>query len=123
MSLSPSGKILATGESGEQSDIIVWDIPFRKMAFRFSEHNGGINTLEVSHDDRLLFSCGNPSKDKKMIIWDLFTGNIVTSGTMNAPVKAVAWGGMIKDIKKRDTGAYMLVTAGDRKLTLWSIDP
>ena len=123
MALSNSGKVLVTGECGYDSDIIVWDIPYRKMAYRFSEHTGGIEQLAISHDDRLLISAGNPNKDKKMIIWDLYTGNIVTSSIFASSITAVSWGGMAKDIKRRDTNKYQLVTASDRRLALWIIDP
>ena len=93
------------------------------MVYRFSEHDGGIDQLAISHDDRLLVTIGNVT-DKKMVVWDLFTGKLVATVTAHPlPVSAVAWGGMVKDVKKRDTDKYLLVTAGNRKLIVWALDP
>jgi hypothetical protein len=62
--------------------------------------------VEFSHDDKLLFSCGN-SLDKKIFIWNTANGYIVGSHAMIPEViTCIKWGGFEKDIKGRDTQKY-----------------
>ena len=35
----------------------------------------------------------------------------------------VAWGGLKKDIKRRDTKEYLLATASNQQIFLWALDP
>eukprot|EP00953_Heterococcus_sp_UTEX-ZZ885_P018159 10142-Heterococcus_DN1.PRE.3 len=48
---------------------------------------------------------------------------IVQQHACPAPVQYMAWGGMVRDVKRRDTRCYQLATAGDKKVMLWSLDP
>lgn len=61
------------GQKGDNSDVIIWDYEFRKPKFRLSEHDYIVVCVEFSHDEKLLFSCGN-SMDKKIFIWDTSNG-------------------------------------------------
>ena len=40
-----------------------------------------------------------------------------------SPTVCVAWGGFVKDVKRRDTQDYLFCTAGGKKLSLWSLNP
>ena len=81
IAISPDGKQIASGQRGDNSDVIIWDFEFRKQKFLLSEHDFEIGSLDFSQDSRLLFSCGNPI-DKKMFIWDTYNGFIVGSAMM-----------------------------------------
>lgn len=66
------GTFIASGQTGEHSDVVVWDTQSLQLLFRFQEHDYGIAELEFSDDERLLISAGLPL-DNRMYIWDLAT--------------------------------------------------
>jgi WD40 repeat protein len=76
--MSNRGHIIATGQRGDNADIVIWDFAAKKAAFRLSEHDHEVAVLDFSHDDKLLVSAGN-QLDGKMFIWDTASGNIVSS--------------------------------------------
>ena len=122
LAMSPDGRLLASGQHGENSDVIVWDFVAKRLLFRLSEHDHGIKAVAFSHDSRLLATVGVAS-DGKMFAWEMSKGYIVASCTAEpAPVDAIAWGGMVKDVKRRDTAAYLLATTGSKQIRLWSLD-
>ena len=120
--LSPSGRYIASGERGRDADVVVWDFETKEMLYRLSEHDHGVAGLAFSHDERLLATVGC-SDDKRLFVWDLKTGGIVASEKADADTTVVSWGGMFKDIKRRDTETYQFVTAGKRQLQRWLLDP
>lgn len=89
---------------------MIWDYETKRAIFRLSEHDNAVQCLEFTHDDRILISVGS-SHDGKMFLWDTATGYIISSKvvsptlTAESPV-AVCSGGMIKDVKLRDTNQY-----------------
>ena len=110
MALSPSARLLATGERGFDSDVCVWDLESGRVVHRFSEHDHGIMALAFSDDDRLLATVG-AIDDGLVIIWDLATGAQVTRLRAEpAPTLCVAWGGFVKDIKGRNLALYQFAT-------------
>jgi len=124
LTMSKSGRYLASGQYGENADVLVWDFHSKKLLYRFAEHDFGIQCLAFSDDEMLLSTVGDGMEDKRMFIWDLRTGNIVTS-TFASPSKTtcVTWGRFVKDIKRRETSIYQLATAGEKGVVLWSLDP
>ena len=85
IALSHNGKLLASGQKGENSDIFVWDYDSGNILYTLSEHDYEVSCLAFSNDDRLLFSCGN-IQDKRSFIWDMKTGNIVLNLTPMFPM-------------------------------------
>jgi WD40 repeat protein len=73
IALSYSGDLIATGQKGENSDVLVWDFNLRKRKFMLSEHDYEVTCLAFSKDEKLLFSCGN-IYDKNIFIWDMANG-------------------------------------------------
>ncbi|CAM9354076.1 unnamed protein product, partial [Ectocarpus sp. 4 AP-2014] len=121
--LSLSSRYIASGQGGHNSDVIVWSFQDRALLFRLAEHDHGVAFVDFSHDDRLLLSGGVP-EDRKILIWDMSNGCIVSIVQHDpAPTTIAAWGGMVRDIKRRATRNYMLATAGNKKIVLWSLDP
>ena len=51
--------MLASGQRGDNSDVVVWNFENKKAIFRLSEHDHEVTHVDFSHDDRLLISCGN----------------------------------------------------------------
>lgn len=66
---------------------------------RLAEHDHGIAAVAFSHDDLLLATAGY-AEDRKLIIWDVSTGHIVTSVTQQpCPTTVLVWAGFVRDIK------------------------
>ena len=122
MTLSNNGKMLATGQKGDNSDILVWDYEEKKVIFKLSEHDYEISCLKFSHDDKFLFSCGN-IQDKRLFIWDMKNGYIVANcPCYPLPTFDVAWGGFVRDGRGNNTNNYQLATCGKNVVALWNLD-
>jgi WD40 repeat protein len=123
LALSHNGKLLASGQKGVNSDIIVWNYQTRTKIYNLSEHDYAVTFLSFSKDDKLLYSNGS-IQDKKIFVWDMETGNIVANHPLfPAPTNCISWGGMIKDNRGQSTDNYLYASCGDSKLVLWSLDP
>jgi WD40 repeat protein len=127
LALSASGKMIASGQKGDNSDIILWDYDNKKAIFRLSEHDAEVACINFSNDDNLLISSGS-QLDGKMFIWNTQNGYIVTSMNLlptilsEAP-NCICFGGFVKDVKLRPTGSYQFATSGNKKLMIWSLAP
>ena len=127
MAIANQGHLIASGQKGDNADIVMWDYASKRAIFRLSEHDFEVSLLEFSHDDRLLISIGN-QLDGKLFIWDTANGFIVSKISLiptiytEAP-KCVKWGGFQKDIKLRNTSKYQFAMSGAKKLNIWSLDP
>lgn len=118
VAVSADGFLLASGQRGYNSDVIVWDLNTRSVKYRLSEHDNEIKCLDFSHDSRLLCTCGSAT-DGKMFIWDMATGYIVASvGLAPSPTLCVKFGGWRKDVKGRPIDKYQLATAGDKRIVV-----
>lgn len=124
LALSRSGKFLASGQVGENADVVVWDFDARKVIYRLQEHDHGIKGLAFSPDERLLFTVGTVP-DFGLMAWDMSTGAIVSSMTLagNMQVIAIAAGGFERDIKRRPTHRYLFAVSIQGTLLLWTLDP
>ena len=78
IAVSHNGKLLASGQQGDNSDIVIWDYETKRPLFRLSEHDYSVTNLAFSEDDNLLLSTGN-QLDGKMFIWNTSNGHIVSS--------------------------------------------
>jgi cilia- and flagella-associated protein 52 len=119
LAVSPCGKIIASGQTGENADILVWDFATRKLMYRFSEHYRGLLQVAFSHDSRFLVSVGI---DDRLYIWDLQTGCIVTS-TRIANHVSIVWGVRARDIKGRATKSYVLASTDGTNVRFHVLDP
>jgi len=78
LAVSPSGRFAASGESGKDSDVIVWDLHSLSLLYRLSEHDHGVHHVSFSHDEKLLLSVSGVQDDGgKLIVWDVSSGMIV----------------------------------------------
>ena len=69
ISMSNNGNLIASGQGGDNSDVVIWDFNSKRAMYRLSEHDYAVANLCFSHDDRLLISAGN-SLDGKLFIWN-----------------------------------------------------
>ena len=64
----------AAASSGDDFDIILWDLAAREMRMKLEGHKGQVNALAVSQDGRLLASA---SWDGSVGLWDVATGRLL----------------------------------------------
>jgi hypothetical protein len=57
--MCPNGSMLATGQKGKNSDVVIWDTQQLSQKFRFQEHDIEVCALGFSADNKLLASVGN----------------------------------------------------------------
>lgn len=119
INMSPKGRMIASGESGRDADVIVWNYEKKDLLFKLSEHNGTITAIAFSRDERLL---ATSAEDDRLIIWDMATGNVVTHKRINRACLA-HWGGRVPDHKGRPTQIFFLATSGPKGVELHEIDP
>ena len=127
MALSYNGNLVASGQRGENSDVVLWDFHQKKAIFRLSEHDFEVTLLAFSYDDKLLLSCGN-TLDGKLFIWNTTNGHIVSSlmiipSVFSEAPRCLIWGGFAKDYKQRNTTDYQFAIAGTNKMTMWQLNP
>lgn len=102
--------MLASGQRGENSDIVLWDFNEYKAIFRLSEHDHEVTAVSFSYDDKLLLSCGN-TLDGKLFIWNTKNGHIVSSlaiipSSFKEAPRCLTWGGYAKDQFGAATTSY-----------------
>lgn len=123
VAVSNSGQLLASGQRGNEANAHVWDFERKEVLYTLEEHDGQVQALAFSHDERILASIGS-SEDHKLILWDMSTGAVIASSCkLPTGTLCVCWGGFIRDIKRRDTDRYLLCTAGSDGLLMWELDP
>jgi WD40 repeat protein len=49
--ISPSGRWIASGQQGAESDVIVWSYETKDIKYRLEEHQFGIDAVMFSRDD------------------------------------------------------------------------
>lgn len=124
LKVSRSGNLIASGQRGSHSDVIVWDYATRRKIYKFEEHDHMIQDLAFSDDGKILASIGN-SDDGNLIFWDTSNGCIISSAARLPPgTTCITFAGFIRDIKRRDTSHYQLITGGrDGVISVWDVDP
>ena len=129
LDVSASGRLIASGQVGENADVVVWEYsaaddggpPEGRELYRLQEHDTGILFVYFSADERFLLTIG---KDKKMVVWDMHSGCIVAkTGALKQAPMCACWGGRARDIKGRETTRFQLATGGEAQLTYWVLDP
>eukprot|EP00310_Coccolithus_braarudii_P018945 CAMPEP_0183338038 /NCGR_PEP_ID=MMETSP0164_2-20130417/5470_1 /TAXON_ID=221442 /ORGANISM="Coccolithus pelagicus ssp braarudi, Strain PLY182g" /LENGTH=636 /DNA_ID=CAMNT_0025507819 /DNA_START=39 /DNA_END=1949 /DNA_ORIENTATION=+ len=121
LTLSPSGRLAVSGQHGDNSDAIVWDVANNQALYRLQEHDHGVAIVGFDVDERFLLTVG-VRLDAKLVVWDMDTGMIVVTCFLQKPVTCATWGGRKKDIKGRDTVNMQVATGGEGILTLWTLD-
>ena len=63
--VSPSGRYIASGQRGENADVIVWDFEEKRLLYRMQSHDAGVAVVAFSHDEKLLLSVGVTPGDNR----------------------------------------------------------
>jgi WD40 repeat protein len=122
VAVARQGHLIASGQQGQNADVILWDVDSRKPRFRWQEHDFGVACLTFTRDDSLLLTVGNVF-DKRVFVWDCMTGLIVAwHATVPDPTTAVVEAGYVKDIKRRELAQHQFVMLGGGQLHVWQVD-
>jgi len=122
VAVSQRGHLCATGQQGKNADVILWSFDQRKQVFCFQEQDHGIDCLTFSHDDRYLMTCGDVV-DGRAFIYDTESCLIIAwASVAPKPTISICAGGMVKDIKRRDTHEHQFAGCGGKTISIWHLD-
>ncbi|CAK0842330.1 unnamed protein product [Prorocentrum cordatum] len=122
MAISHDGRLCATGQQGQNADVILWDLKIKQQMSCFQEQDHGIDALCFSHDDRLLFSCGD-IVDQRVLVYDTSSGLIIAHSQLcPKPTLSMVSGGFVRDIKRRETHEYLAAACGGKSIAMWHLD-
>eukprot|EP00913_Durusdinium_trenchii_P029685 g27823.t1 len=125
LAVSHNGQMFATGQQGDNADVILWSFEGKTQlsCFQDSTQDHGIDALAFSHDDRFLISCGD-IVDQRVFVYDTNSCLIVAWAALTPkPTLCVLGGGMVRDIKRRDTHEYQYAACGGKNICMWHLDP
>jgi len=116
MSLSPSGRYLASGQVtylGFQADVIVWDLETLEIVHRLRLHKVRVEDLAFSCNDKWLASIG-VQDDNSLVVWNLETGKAVCG----SPAASDA----CHTVKFCRHDEFTIITAGKLNMRVWNFD-
>jgi WD40 repeat protein len=122
VAVSDSGRLCATGQQGKNADVILWSLDTKKQVCCFQEQDNGIDCVTFSHDERFLISCGD-AVDGRVFVYDTSSCLIIAWANLTPkPTISICAGGMVKDIKRRDTHEHQFAACGGMVLSIWHLD-
>ncbi|VDP79555.1 unnamed protein product [Echinostoma caproni] len=109
---SPDGKFIATGESGHQPMVRLWNVADGTQLAEFAGHHFRVVAVRFSPSARYLVSLGSP-EDNTLYVWDRASGQRLASAKITNKVNGVAFS---------PTGQFF-VTVGVRHVRYWYLEP
>ncbi|MCP4259373.1 MAG: hypothetical protein GY774_17960 [Planctomycetes bacterium] len=108
LAFSSDSKTIAVGGNEE---ITIYDASTNKAVRTWKAHNGKVNAVAFSHDDKVLAS---GSSDKSVKLWDAKTGKLVnTIDVHRSQVYAVTFS---------PDGKRLVTTSRDKTARLWNVE-
>ncbi|KRX84257.1 Mitogen-activated protein kinase-binding protein 1, partial [Trichinella sp. T6] len=111
LAFSPDDRFLATGESGHDPPVRVWDLLENRLIAEFSGHRFGISCVCFSPNMKHLVSVGN-QHDMVVNVWNWKSNTKVASNKIASKVMAISYS---------ENGDYF-VTAGVRHVKFWYLE-
>lgn len=111
VAFSPCGRYLATGETGHQPSVRVWDTQERTQVGEFQGHKYGCSCVAFSPTQKYVVSVGS-QHDMIVNVWDWRGGVKVASNKFSSKVKAISFA---------ENGSYF-VTVGNRHVKFWYLE-
>nr|CAH8841744.1 unnamed protein product [Trichobilharzia regenti] len=108
---SSDGKYLATGESGHQPMVRLWNVSERCQLAEFGGHHFRVAAVRFSPNDQYLVSIGS-QEDHTLYVWDRQSGQRVASAKVTNRIYGVAFS---------PTGQFF-VTVGVRYVRFWYLE-
>lgn len=109
-SLSPSGKMLATGSYDRQ--VMLWDVSGEtpQPIHTFTGHNGAVYDLDFSPDGSVLATA---SADQTVKLWN--TESLSRLDTLGQPE------GEMRSVRITSDGRFVIAGGGDRQIRKWKL--
>ncbi|XP_058791457.1 cilia- and flagella-associated protein 52 [Phymastichus coffea] len=120
MCISACGKFVASGQinhQGFKTTVIIWDYHARKLHASHEIHKVRVEDLCFSCEGSYLVSLGGKD-DGNVVIWDVRKGDAVCGSFASTEIAGNAYALCRANLRDR-----CFVTAGDRTLKLWRVDP
>ncbi|CAH8484024.1 unnamed protein product [Schistosoma turkestanicum] len=111
MDFSSDGKYLATGESGHQPMVRLWNVLDHCQLSEFGGHHFRVVAVRFSPNDQYLVSVGS-QEDHTLYVWDRQSGQRVASAKVTNRIYGVAFS---------PTGQFF-VTVGVRYVRFWYLE-
>uniref|UniRef100_A0A3Q0KPB6 Putative wd40 protein n=1 Tax=Schistosoma mansoni TaxID=6183 RepID=A0A3Q0KPB6_SCHMA len=108
---SSDGKYLATGESGHQPMVRLWNVSDHCQLAEFGGHHFRVAAVRFSPNDQYLVSVGS-QEDHTLYVWDRHSGQRVASAKVTSRIYGVAFS---------PTGQFF-VTVGVRYVRFWYLE-
>jgi WD40 repeat protein len=114
VAFAPDGATLATGTGGPNGHagaVRLWDVATGKEIRPFAAHPGGVTTIAVSRDGKLVATCS--SSDKAVRLWD------VASGRELRRLEGHETG--VDEVQFSPDGKLLASTAWDQPVFIWDV--
>lgn len=113
LTLSSKGTYIASGQRGDNANVVVWNFLTGNPIYIFEEHDRHVQDVAFSLDERILASLGCKDDDK-LIFWDMSNGSIIASShKLPTGTICLKHGGYMKD-----TRSYLLGSGRRRSAAL-----
>ncbi|SPR01188.1 unnamed protein product (mitochondrion) [Plasmodiophora brassicae] len=123
LAMSPSGRLLASGQMGEQSPlsssapVCLWNVQTGALVTRFGHRSLRLRALAFSDDERWL-ACAT---DNALALWEIATGDLVTCPQRQA-ITAMAFGAPVPCPKARRNPSYLVYSCVDSAALIHRFD-
>lgn len=108
LALDPAGRFLLSAETGQDSDVCIWDLQDEQLVHRFAEHDFGVSSVSYSQDG--LFYCSHGSHDAFIFICEAASNDIVAKRIVDGfTFSRILFGGRICDARGRKLAKYSLL--------------
>ena len=108
LAFSSDSKTIAVGGNGM---ITIYDTSTNKAVRTWKAHNGNVNAVAFSHDDKVLAS---GSSDNSVKLWDAKSGKLVN--------KIDAHRSQVYAVTFSPDGKRLVTTSRDKTARLWKVD-
>ncbi|KJE96850.1 hypothetical protein CAOG_07111 [Capsaspora owczarzaki ATCC 30864] len=111
IAIAPNGRFLAAAQSGQQPEVVVWDLQQEAVVARLKRHSHAVACVAFSPDSKLLVSVG-VQHDGMVCVWNWRTEIELASNRLTSKTYHVAF--------TEDGGSF--VTCGVRSAKIWTIE-
>ncbi|KAJ4971893.1 hypothetical protein NE237_004992 [Protea cynaroides] len=111
---SQDGRYIASGESGDQPAVLIWDYINQALISELKGHQYGVTSIAFSPNGKHMVSAGFP-RDGYLCLWDWRSGALVAKLKASSLCSTIASVCFSSDAK-------CFVTAGKKHLKFWKVE-
>ncbi|XP_043698057.1 mitogen-activated protein kinase-binding protein 1 isoform X2 [Telopea speciosissima] len=113
VAVSQDGRYIASGESGHQPAVLIWDYSTQALISELKGHQYGVASIAFSPNGKHMVSAGFP-RDGYLCLWDWRSGALVAKLKASSSCSTIASVCFSSDAK-------CFVTAGKKHLKFWKV--